>query len=190
LAECWKCVQYCWARTDADRIARRQEHLETTTSLFQAIQGWPTPPDMGDDPEGWIKRHAIVKAGRGNYYVLQRNGRYLDRVISRDMLWATLRDSGLGDLVPLYRQTTKGPVHVKIETLLNEYATEIQPETRRGPGPRGQGYLDNNQLVFGSYNRRSDIEPAFDRDVDDWLRAMFGRFYEPVCKWTGRALAF
>lgn len=200
-AEAWKMVCYCWAKQQAldEHYLFEKETLQSRV-LSNLRRLWRDPPAIPEGQEAeWLSRHAIVSIGR-DYHVLQANGLYDSEPATREMLPATLRDSGLagdasgrGGIVSLMRPSQRSPaegmVSVRVEELLLKHATKASTRALTGMGPKGGQLTPDGSVYFGTWGRRDDLTPKRDENVDEWLRLLGGEHYERLCLWIGLALA-
>lgn len=121
---------------EAEKRARATNAQEFGEGLLSL---WADPPRaLVEDPEGWVKRHAIVVRGRGSYWILSpRTYGYVQVEAGGMPLDQVLRQCGLGDILQLDIETKDGiMVPRREETLLRDYAVYCGSERTLYTGAR------------------------------------------------------
>ncbi len=186
-AELWKIVRYCWAREIAKRETEQANKQTLLESLTAAILKWPTPPNLPHDHVAWLTKHLIVSVGR-YYFVLQADGQYGRVALSKDTLFAGVRDSGLdgpGGLISLRDEEGND---VGEATLLRRYSTSLETPIELVAGP-GRAWVSDNKLYMSAYKRKENLPPQYHKEVEEWLRRLGGERYNDLCLWIAFALA-
>lgn len=182
LAETWKMILYCFARSKAVAKANAVESANFSDSLVQTIRQWPSAPPA--DPD-WVKER-LVLSHDGTYYVLEAPGYYSSIPVKPSRLPGVLRTSGLvgpDRLLPSI-------LGLDPQTINDRFTRDIR-EVVMQAGVAGS-YLDDDarRLYLRTFARRSDLQPEHHAGVDGWLRAWFGDHYDRIEPWLANALAF
>lgn len=184
-AELHKVVLYCWAQEQGLRTYNETQALDFQTAL---LKNTPNAQSLEE-----LRSRAVVRAHRGNYYVLQASGFYSPIAEMRETLPNALHRAGLtgpDKLLDLTVENQRGVREMTSQEIITNFCLSVTPEIVKVPGhPPDHGWLQDNRLHFGAY-ARADLEPRFDIDVDTWLRHLFGRHYALATRWIGLALAF
>jgi hypothetical protein len=178
--ELWKMISYCWAHEEG----LTNHNVEATQAFIESL---PDNPPLED-----LLPRLVLKTGKGSYYTMRADGYYDHIPTSLEMIPNALDRAGLvgpGKLISLQKLTNQGVRAYTQQEILREYVMQVEHEVIKKPGPPFKGWLEDRQLVFGSYSR-SDLEPKFDLRVDRWLKALGGDQYLQLELWLGLALAF
>lgn len=201
----WSMVCRFWSREQA-QVAVEKEKQATIEREAQTMEGlvlagareWCDDPALHGGEESsleWLERRMILSvAGTGNHLIMLPSGYYDSMQVGTAQLISRLRETGMDRLVETRKYGDDGRVKdASPASILNRYAKTIshlegQPEL---PGTVVRNLGGSNSVaVISLYRRNPRIKPVFNRDVDDWLRVLFGDYYKHATAWIGHALAW
>jgi hypothetical protein len=185
-----------------------QRAASTAERLLEGIQAWCPSPVVAastwlkdgvvqqeslDEAVAFIRRHAIVSLGH-NFVILSPNGTYEGMQIASHQVIPRLRVTGMDALIPTQVPGQDGGMSdIDLTTLLNNFSTQVATVEAR---PQVEGSIIENidrpnaVLVVPAYRRNPHLKPAFDNDVDNWLRRLFGDNFTKAVEWIQWSLAF
>lgn len=181
-----------------DTILGRQSNL--LSQMVRGVRQWGMPdfPVDFDAQSLYVQRHMLLvpKGGKPEVYLLRPDGYYDPRPLAPGSLIPRIRQLGLTEIIPI---TTAEGKPVPYDHLLRFYATPFGRKRMQVGiiGPHGQpgGTLsqepheDEPTFHVSLFSRRTDLEPHFDPDVDEWLKAFAGPRYAQLQAWIAYALA-
>ncbi|MFG0319749.1 MAG: primase-helicase family protein [Planctomycetota bacterium JB042] len=198
----WASVLRYWAREkakDLKRLEQQELAKESTKHLslrvLEGMRQWCEHPGIWrteSDSIAWMAQHIIISTPAA-FHVVNREGQIDSTPVRRDQLPARIRELGMDELIPLVRETENGFKEVPAQTLINQHATVVSHVEGAVDLPhtvvRDIGEATAT-LVVKLFDLRTDLEPRFDKEVDDWLRLFGGERYEQLVEWISHALAF
>lgn len=201
----WGAITRYWpghveaARAKAVETARVEVRADAIEeAVVRVAREWApcVHPLRGDDAATleWVRRHAICATPAG-YYVLGPHGWYDSLCITKVVnLPPRIRALGMDRLIPLTTVDSKGQAKRRTpQDIIQDHATIVQAVEGVAAGPGNYIRFPDEAhatLVVKLYSRRTDIDPRFDKDVDEWLRAVGGKDYSLLCLALGYFLAF
>ena len=194
----WAMVCRFWSQDAGRRQTKEQVKLDTKHAILQGVREWCNHTGVEQTADAaiiWLmKRMIAVSADGRSCWVMTKSGYYDRHSVARQTLHARIRDLGMDEVIQIHRMTTQGGVQmIKSDELISRHGTTVGSvegivgdvgTTIRGLGTKKQ------LLRYSIYARKDSLEPRFDKDVDGWLRAMLGEFYDRVVEWLGHSLAF
>ena len=202
----WHLVKHCWekesAQVEQEDLAREREALavaETSSDIMTNMRKWCSNDQLHDiDPVAmaWVSQHSIV-SWRGQYYVLRQDGYYDRMAVSQQNLISRIRELGMTGVIPITEDVVQlGNIvrkDIPAQRIINKHVTNVDSASgivgTPGSLVRDLG-TDSATLMFKMYSRRTDITPQWSDEVDAWMRAMFGEFYDMAKHWIAHALNF
>lgn len=202
----WRAAQSYWAaelnKIESEKVkdeTRLLEALSATDVMLKGMRLWCAAPELRQDDGSaftWAAQHLLVGTPNGLFHIMTRSGFYDPVGVKTSMIRARVRELGMECLIPLsYKDQKKGVVQYHVQQLIDAYATSVLTIEGHAAGPgnyvrnmRG----DHPTMIFQLYKRREDIEPAFNEDIDMWLRQLGSdeAGYRKITAWIGHALAF
>lgn len=202
--ELWRFVGTCWAKEEARHKAAQQkaqveaERASTIEEdILNGMRSWNRHPDLFSNniqaAVAYLERHLIASVGN-TYYIMGRDGFYDPSPVTQAQLIAAIRSKGLEGIVETKTPNKDGILADRpIQHIISQYATVVQ-DIWAMPNTTGctiEGIdTETATLKIPCYARNPDLQPAYDKDVDAWLQALFGQHYDQGCKWIAWALAF
>lgn len=188
---------------EAKTVAAQMTADQLALSLLTGVRKWCKDESFlhapaGEELEGWqmqwICRRSIV-SHLNSYYLIRPDGFYDPNPIGSHQLLARIRITGLDKIIETERPV-QGDTHmtdISIPTLVGKHAT-IVTTVKALPQLEG-GKLENTDqvgstLVINSFRRNPKLTPQYDRDVDNWLKELFGYHYTEMNHWISWAMAF
>lgn len=202
----WDHVQRLWGKEEAKHHAKVVEEVEAATQaetiaagILQGMREWCDAPILhGPGPEAWAWAYGRLILTLGSHYsVMQPNGYYSEHLITANQLIPRIKALGLDEPNLIQTQTLKkdgtGLMDKTAQELVNTHGAVVA-HVRCEPQKKG-GIVESfdshfTTLVLPTYRRNPNLEPEFNSDVDEWLQAFFGVYYEAGKRWLGWALAF
>jgi len=201
----WEAVLYCWAREqerkrveDEDQRTREEGRESVRAKMLEGVRTWCDHSSLtGTDDEAgdWLDEHLVACHGR-SFHVMRRDGFYDSLPVSAGLVPARVRELGMDSMVDLVEEdpTTGRLREVSPQTLLNRCGTIVRAaEGVIGPGGstiRDVG-TDRATFLMHMFARRTDLEPEYDAEVDEWLNTLAGdENYYDLLRWIGHALDF
>lgn len=204
VASLWSKVGRLWVLEEAkvgneerelENEAEKQLHL--SESVLEGMRNWSKSPLVhhtdAKTAHAWAQRHMIASIKKC-YYIVNPDGLFDEVQLSSTEVVPRLQILGMDKVIPTKYQLDDGSWrNVTIEDLIRKHAT-IVTTVRAIPEIEG-GYIENidtgsSCLVIPSFRRNKSLEPTYDEEVDEWLKALFGSKYEKACEWLAWAPAF
>ena len=205
LAELWVSIRHYWskdsARVNAERLAEEVEIIEAKSTMETMIKGmrkWCKDPllmsDDKEDVENFVKMHSIASY-KSFFYILGPDGNYQPAGWNRDQLFPKIDKSHLSKILDVrYFDGNGKEAMMSTQEVINKFSTPVygvvalpQLETNGGiEGINGE----KPKLMVSMYRRNPNLEPEFNKYVDEWLQYLAGVHYSDLCRWIGHALAF
>lgn len=198
----WDKVCRIWARekAKADVAAEREasytaDAMNLTSRVLEGMRSWCMAPDLHRDDATaieWMSRRMIACIG-DTMHVMDRDGEYHPTPVRRGTLAPMIRELGMEPLIPLeVPKEDGGYKQVDAQTIINRHGTIVAAVTGVAGGPH-KGIIrsismPSSTLVLRLFQRRTDIEPGYDSEVDKWLQLLAGDNYAILCDWIGHAL--
>lgn len=204
-AKLWSSICRIYSREEGKRLAAEQELAESKkqaqTVLSDIIDGmreWCNAPELqGTEEEQteYALGHMIVSIARtGNLFMMGPKGYYDSLCLTPEQVAARVRTSNLKHLIATEQPNASGGVStVATSEIRRRHETVVNRVVGR-PNISG-GYIDridtnSATLTMPLYRVNPELRPDFNSDVDEWLRLMFGDFYEKVENWLAWAVDF
>jgi len=201
----WKAVCYCWAQEAVameDEEEQRREEEKGAASLqdkvLHGMRGWCDAPELHGDDElayEWMSGHMIASSD-SHFFVMTPNGYYDSLPVTKTQLASRIRTLGMGSLIQLMRQDSQTLAWVPrpIQSVIDEYATTVSAVHGKINETRGAHIENIDQphalLIENMYHLRTDVEPVYHAEVDEWLEALGGEHAPALRRWIGLALDF
>lgn len=202
----WEKVERLYFEAAEDRKLEaaifEEQKIETLTVVEQVVHGmseWFRDGSLAtvlsgsaEDAMRAIMPYLIVGTGRG-YHVMTRTGYYCRKAVqSVTDLRAKIKHEGMDGLLPVRMPTEKGTRPTNMADYA-DYITVVHSTEARA-GSRGL-YIEglgssSPKLILSTFHIRTDLEPIFSQDVDDWLKAISGIHYDRLCAWLAHSLDF
>lgn len=198
----WRAVLYCWAEETAEVETQQRELEQAATDaltlmerLVDGVRSWCEDRAVhGTDEQAmeWVYTHLIAYVGNA-YYVMNQRGRYDSVPLRKEHIPARVRALGMEPVIEISVITDDGKKEVAPQTLINRHCT-IVARQRAAPGIDGS-YIEkpdseDSCFVTRMFERRRDLVPTYDADVDEWLKQLGGPYYQQIVNWIAHALAF
>lgn len=202
-AHTWHILLDIWGKEvdkyNAEEQVKAEKELQAFTEIQTIAEGmkkWCADPALHDPDqvEDFVRRHSLACVGRF-FYLIGMDGCYQPFPITREQIISRIRTTYLDDILPTTTIGNAGqPQSMTVVDIQNEYSTPIETVEKR-PQFDAEGIIEdiNGQhpkLVSPMYRRNPDLEPTFNKDVDDWLTNFFGHAYKIGVNWIANALAF
>lgn len=200
----WAAVLKYWARENAKRKAEQKVEEQKTrdrqsvmVDLLTKVRRWCNHPriHLNDGTAVDFLSGNLIVSTKAAYHIMTPDGVYDTLSVTSQQISARIRELGMEHLIPreLPRADGKGMRRRLPQEYIDDHSTKVG-DVEGAVGPPG-GWVRNlgaanATLVLNLYNRRIDLEPLFDNEVDEWLRALGGEHYEKLCRWIAYALAF
>lgn len=179
-------------------IIREQRSL--LGEMIEGVSKWAPPdfPKTFDDQQLWIQNHLmLISTSKEEIYLLRRDGYYDPQPVQSLSLIPTIRKLGLDALIPL--STIDGKQR-SAASLIRDYSipflrkklfTGILSKTGIPGGMLHPvpGHA-NPELHISLYARRTDLEPTFDPQIDEWFKVLAADRYPDLIRWLSYVLAF
>lgn len=200
----WKAIGYAITHEEAEiahaELVKAQEEVDGAELMVRVLDGmkaWCKDPHitLADEVEAMEWAHARLIAAVGKqYHIMQPNGWYDSMGVSAEHLVSRIRKLRMDTLIDTITYSKDGqPTDVAAQKIINTHTTMVS-SMRGGPGEFGGRItnIDRNDacLVVGLFHLRKDILPTFSKEVDFWLRLLFGEDFEDAQNWIGHALDF
>jgi hypothetical protein len=178
-----------------------QVHLltleEKKIQILQGMKDWCLDPRLHSQLEAealdFMSTHLIASVGE-RYYVMAPNGRYDSVPVNDKQLTARVRELGMSDLIECEQYNKDGKLVPRpITQILKAHGTTIATlQARLGDDGGWISDIETERAALNlrTFARRTDLEPVFNSDVDEWLRRIGASNYEKLCRWLGLSLAF
>ena len=198
-ARCWYLIQEFWHKEEC-KVAE-VEHDETTAQehFLNGVREWSGEDTielfMGSTDEAirFMEGKYIAFNGK-SYFVMTPDGRFCPVSICKEQLPAVVRSLGMHrNLMPLTKATARGISPVTPQDLLDKHGmpvSQVIGKVAEGNYVENLDDHDNRILVLKLFERKANLEPEWNDDVDDWLHMLGGERYKPLCEWVGHSLAF
>lgn len=203
----WSLVCRFWSEQMAQEETQRvlEEHkeevkAEAKLSMADAMAQWCDHPTLTSASEGerqrFVSRHSIVAVGP-SYYVLRPDGYFSPTPIPLPNLVGAINSLGADAYI---ETTTTSLVNGVPITKPKSPSAVLADHMVIGSGVRASNGFDGAvaenlgsgeaKIVIPMFKRKTDLDPRYDEEVDEWLRRTFGHAYTEVATWIGFALAF
>lgn len=202
-AELWTVVGSLWSQEEASHIegeleeaARAAEVFDLAKEMTENMRVWMDRENPGVMPteEGpalrYMLEHSLCVVD-SSILVLDPKGGYFPIQLTDRQLFPFLREKGLDDIIEIRKPSGE---FLAVSDVLNKHATVVhalrqEPQAKDGFVKR-IGSSDST-MHFCPFRRNEDLEPEPSKEVDDWLKAFFGReSYVEGLEWIAWALAF
>jgi len=208
----WRKVCHIWAIEDAKARSKEDERRNEVhrTQGLQAgmalgMSEWADVDGLGVDPDSGklltegtitVQRHLICCLNSGReFYILGPDGRYQTMPLGSGALIPRLRAMFPEDVLPTRSHSPTGVRDFTATDLVNAYGTVVQSVEYCATANRVGGTIadmdtPDARLVLCPFARRTDLEPLYSPDVDEWMQKLFGQHYEDATRWLAYALAW
>ena len=194
LENLWDKILRIWANDEAreaaaieqtDDPAVAQGIVELAREKWAGAAGMPTDPQEAED---WLRRISILSMDGKHFYLLQPDGFYSRMGVPRSGIIPELKHLNIGDtFIPLTKVQGKAVVPKTAEDLINEHSFNVEQVVCISAA-KGCFLTKNRDVILPTCRLRTDLEPKFDQDVDEWLRAFWGARFGDGCNWLAYAL--
>lgn len=202
----WDHVLRLWSKEESKLEAKVEQEVQAATTAEQiasniltGMREWCDSPILhGPGPEAWAWAYQRLILTLGSHYaVMQPNGYYCEHLITANQIIPKIKSMNLDQAHLIQTQTLKkdgtGFTDFTAQEIINRHATVVV-HVRCEPQKKG-GIVENFDshhatLVLPTYRRNPKLEPTYNPEVDAWLKAFFGVYYETACRWLAWALAF
>jgi len=198
----WDLILRIWAleasRLDAQRARVQKEMARGEDSLVDIMENmkiWCDHPGLySHEAMEWTKRHLIANTGN-NFYIMRADGYYDSMPTDKNQMVSRVSALGMEGAIQLREPSQAGPGWKKLALMdvLNKHSTPIN-SLEAVPSIDG-GYIKNIDtpgatLIIPSFRRNPNLTPEYNVEVDQWLKYLFGQYYEKGIKWIAWSLAF
>lgn len=152
--------------------------------------------ELEDDED--VTERAILCLNSKFYFIMNPEGGYSSYPVTSQHLASRIVKTGMEDYLPVTWEEVLNSGEVKTkqyspEQLFMKYgeyisSVEYMPMKHAGYLANTKDH-DNRVLRLPLTMRDSAIEAEYSEDVDTWLQALCGHYYEDVANWIGWALA-
>ena len=200
LDQLWRFVTSVWPKEEAKRLARQVKKERAAELREQGLQGdllvgaseWdPELPDEPEEAQEYLTGRLLAVCA-SSIFPIQANGRYSNHPANMTTLVAKIRNLGVGHLFPIHYYDDKQRRKTRrASELVDEHAFVLKGIKGKPQQSESGGYIDEDGfLVKDIYRRRDDLEPTFSPEVDEWLRALFGKNWSRAEQWLAWSLHF
>lgn len=201
----WRAVLQYWgkelarkkdAEAEIELVAEQQKSLGQ--HVLHGMRQWCDDDRLKTTDEtaalAFASEHLIACCQPSSYFIMSPDGHYDSMPVRKEHIIARIRALGMEAIIPLRqaRQDGMGFRALNIQELINNHGTLCArvEGVAGGPGTliRNLG-RDDATFVLRMYWRRTDLDPVWNKDVDQWLRLLFGKEYERGVEWLSHALA-
>lgn len=204
----WDAICRLWskqmAKVEAERDQMASQAVEAKKgqdAVVEGMRGWCDHPELHKTSEhdaiakSFMLRRAIATK-KNSHYLLLPNGTYDGEAVSEKQLIPHIRTNGLEWLIQTTKMTDAGIKDRTTTEILNEHSFNVREVEVICPNENKGGIVPEMKLggqltlQIPGFELRDDLTPTWNKDVDDWMRAVFGDFYEVACAWFAGALEF
>jgi hypothetical protein len=181
LQELWDVSRWVCAQQRAERVSNDElrETLYAKARRVTAEQRSDDDDDAEYDPTADEVAERIVLIKEKAHYVLKEDGTYFGP-IPKEQVYIALRQHA-PSVYPM-TFTSKGK-RVPVGTFLENHARIVDSVVAR-VGETGIRYNPTtDQIVEGICNVRSDLDPVYDGDVNEWLTRLGGSESDRLLDW-------
>ena len=202
----WEYICRYWPQREAEKRAEEaklavqsQPDARLTDRILAGVKEWCAArvllaPEI--EALEWISQHAIAVLPEG-YSVLGPTGYFDKHTISLTNLPGRIRELGMESIIPITSavMTQQGvktsPIAPREILMRHQTLVPHRQGVVTAPGSfvRDIG-TDAATFCFKMYERKPDLTPAYNEEVDTWLRQCFGTHYDLVNMWIAYSLAF
>lgn len=199
----WGAIGRNWskevAKRELEESKKQAEAVKQVSTLEQIMQGmrsWSDHPALQSEDKAvaveFVERHLIVSVSN-TFYLMRPDGMYDPTPVNQNQLIAAVRSRGMGGVIQTTAVTEQGAVRDRpVSNIIGQYATVVTmvygvPQLKGGVVENFDS--DRATLKEPSF-RRADLEPTFDKDVDEWLKMFFGDNHALGLRWIAWSLAF
>lgn len=159
-------------------------------SALEGARKWHPSLPIADDEAWKALSTMLVAARKGAYYLMRADGRYCSEHVPRELVRTMVEHS---PFAPFFELSKDNGEATKVDQVLADRTIRVRA-IQKVPQIDG-GYLKfptegPPTLYLRSFARRTDLVPTYSPLVDEWLKLLGHKYYERLCKWIGRALAF
>ena len=194
LENLWDKILRIWANDEAREAAAIEKVDDPAVAkgiVEMAREKWGRNAGMPEDPqeaEDWLRSIAILSVMGKTYHIIQPDGWYSRIGIPRSGIIPELKHLGIADsFIPLTKVQGKSVVQKTAEDIINEHSFNAEQVVCISAAP-GCYLTKTRDVILPTCKLRTDLEPKFDQDVDEWLRAFWGDRFRDGCNWLAYAL--
>ena len=196
-AKAWDLIQRFWAQDEA-RLPVMVEHggalpeeLEDRRERLVAImkESHPHVPELQaefDTAWAWVEKHLILVLNSRHFYILNWDGLWSARPLTRMGLHSEIKALGMDTEIPAWKLTEEGLKPKKIDEFIGDYGTEIFDVEYSCYAK--QGVLLGRKLRSPAHAVNKALKPKFDKEVHTWLSICGGAFAETLIDWVACAI--
>lgn len=194
LENLWDKILRIWANDEAREAAiiEVQDDPAVARGIVElAREKWAGAAGMPQDPveaEDWLRSISILSMDAKSFYILQPDGYYSRMAVPRSGIIPELKHLNMGDnFIPLTKIQGKAVVPKTAEDLINEHSFNVEQVVCISAA-KGCYLTRSRDVIIPTCRLRTDIEPKWDQEVDEWLRALWGPRFADGCNWLSYAL--
>lgn len=186
-------AQFAQEAARVAEVAKKEEHDACTLAqrVLQGMRSWCDIPALHDEDENkslaWLNQRMIVAAPGETHFVMRPDGFYDSIPVTGGRLNARIRELGMDLMMPIDEERDGRLVPKAPNKLLRDHATIV--ETVRAEPELQGARIDRistarSAFVMSLYERRKDLIPTFDADVDQWLEKLGGQMLKVWLAWA------
>lgn len=196
----WGAISYCWAKEAAKirleqdrRVEMTQGRQAVASRVLEGMRTWCDDSRLHEADTESIEfmSGALIACVNEHRYVMRQDGYYDSVPVRSALLPARIRELGMDSLIAL---ATEGKnqvwMPVSSQTLLDRHGAVVKhvEGVVGGPGTMIRAFgSPNATLVVRLFSRRTDLEPTYDPDIDQWLHHLFGDDFSDGQRWLAHA---
>lgn len=194
LENLWDKILRIWSQDEAREAAAIEKADDPAVAqgiVELAREKWAGAAGMPEDPqeaEDWLRRISILSMGAKEFFLLQPDGFYSRMGVPRSGIIPELKHLNIGDsFIPMTKVQGKAVVPRTAEDLINEHSFNVERIVCISAA-KGCFLTKNRDVILPTCRLRTDLEPKWDQEVDEWLRAFWGDKFGEGCNWMAYAL--
>lgn len=161
----------------------KSEKLSVFETIVEKMREWCDDPVLKKgslaEVATFIQKHLIVATSKDSFYVMKPEGVYSTLAVPPPLLIPHIKQLGMRDFISIERVTRGGEVvYRSSQDILNDYGVVVKRmEGVVGKSPDSTAWIsdlgkDTSTFHVPMFYLRTDLEPTYDIEVDEWLAAM------------------
>lgn len=192
----WELCVRLWNAEAQQRAAKiskpEMNKAETFPSIVASLAATnPDAPTNKFDLATWAAERLMLAAPNGkHFYLMTREGVYSSHATPASLLLPTIRDMGLDGVICTTNQKGKTLVPRDSSSIVAAHAIPVHRIECSSSVPANCVEERGNVRAFirRVHLLRTDLEPTFSPQVDEWLRRLAGPSYNQLSEWLSYCL--
>ena len=200
LATVWSMVVRIWNAEAAQHAARKAEYEDkgqeaeaiSVKILDTMREAHPHDPELNDVDNDALEamRGRLIAGTPKGYFIMRPDGNYSRAQVTVTQLVSEIRHLGMEGVIETHEMAGQVWRPKRAQAILDEYMIPVQ-EVESSPAievPKIEERAGGRTLLLPVHKLRTDLWGEYNKDVDRWLRLLFGDKADLGLEWLSHCL--